>query len=82
MMAQVPLEAADQEEIPREDLAPVIMRGHWRLDPRQRSLFARLRWPRRACMPEFLLEQATCWYSSTAVAVHRRDSIQKHLMSI
>ena len=40
---QVPLEAADQEEIPREDLAPVIMRGHWRLDQRQRSLFARLR---------------------------------------
>jgi hypothetical protein len=53
---QVPLEAADQEEIPREDLAPVIMRGHWRLDQRQRSLFARLRCsqccmrPSRPCM--------------------------------
>lgn len=44
----MPLEAADQEEIPREDLAPVIMRGHWRLDQRQRSLFARLRCTRPA----------------------------------
>lgn len=36
-------EEAEVEEVPREDLAPNVMRGYWQLDPRQRGLWGRLR---------------------------------------
>ena len=44
---QVREEEAEAEEVPREDLAPNVMRGHWQLDPRQRDLWGRLRCARR-----------------------------------
>ena len=48
---QVPEEDADMEEIPREDLAPNIMRGYWQIDPQQRRLWARLRCGRTPARP-------------------------------
>ncbi len=52
---QVREEEAEVEEVPREDLAPNVMRGYWQLDPRQRGLWGRLRCaspapPRPLCM--------------------------------
>eukprot|EP00208_Stichococcus_sp_RCC1054_P004120 CAMPEP_0206134734 /NCGR_PEP_ID=MMETSP1473-20131121/179_1 /ASSEMBLY_ACC=CAM_ASM_001109 /TAXON_ID=1461547 /ORGANISM="Stichococcus sp, Strain RCC1054" /LENGTH=952 /DNA_ID=CAMNT_0053526355 /DNA_START=491 /DNA_END=3349 /DNA_ORIENTATION=+ len=46
----VPEEDADMEEIPREDLAPNIMRGYWQLDPHQRGLWGRLRAHKRVML--------------------------------
>lgn len=66
---QVPEGGPDVEDLPREHLAPNIMRGFWHLDPRQISLWGRLRYD-LVCQVGAILPDATLT-SSLSFMKHR-----------